>query len=55
MSELVLIGNSPDSICIYLVQEYVVMSCRYTTMKSHLKVVPNVYIGLHRCFVSLAC
>ena len=35
MSELVLIGNSPDSISIHLVQEYVVMSCKYTTVKSH--------------------
>ena len=35
MSELVLIGSSPDSICIYLVQEYVVLSCRYTTVESH--------------------
>ena len=35
MSELVLIGNSPDSISIDLVQEYVIKSCRYTTVKSH--------------------
>ena len=48
MRELVLIGNSPDSISIHWMQEYVVMSCRYTAVKSHLKVVPNVYIGLHR-------
>ena len=35
MSELVLIVSSPDSICIYLVEEYVVMSCRDITVKSH--------------------
>ena len=35
MSELLLIGNSHDSISIHLVQEYVVMSCGNTTVKSH--------------------
>ena len=35
MSELVWIGNSPDSISICLVHEYVMRSCRYTTVKSH--------------------
>ena len=35
MSELVWIGNSPDSISIHLVQEYVMRSCRYTTVNSH--------------------
>ena len=47
MSELVWMGNSPDSIFIHLVKEYVMMPCRYTLMKSHCKVVPNVYIGLY--------
>ena len=55
MSELVWMGNSPDSIFIHLVAEYVIRSCRYTIVKHHCKVVPNVYIGLYRCFVSLAC
>ena len=35
MSELVLIVCSPDNIFIYLVEEYVVMSCRDTTVKNH--------------------
>ena len=35
MSELVLIGNSADNISIHLVEEYVVTSCRYKTVKSH--------------------
>ena len=48
MSELVWMGNSPDSIFMYLVEEYVMRLCRYTTVKSHCKVVPNVYIGLYR-------
>ena len=48
MSELVWMGNSPDSIFMHLVEEYVMRSCRYTTVKSHGKVVPNVYIGLYR-------
>ena len=34
IGDLVLVGNSPDSISTHLVQEYVVMSCRYTTVKS---------------------
>ena len=34
MSELVWIGNSPDSISMHLVQEYVMRSCRYTTVNS---------------------
>ena len=55
MSELVWIGNSPDSISIHLVEEYVMRSFRYTTVKSHWKVVPNIYIGLYRWFVSFAC
>ena len=55
MSELVWMGNSVDSIYMYLVEEYVMSSCRYTTVKSHHKVVPNLveawysleqYIGL---------
>ena len=54
MSELVWRGNSPYSISIHLVQEYVMISCKYTTVKQSLKVVPNVYIGLHNSFVSLA-
>ena len=41
-------GNSADSICMHLVEEYVMMSCRYTTVKSHCKVVPNVHIELYR-------
>ena len=48
MSELVLMGNSPGSIFMHLVEEYVMRSCRYTTVMSHCKVVPNVYIGLYR-------
>ena len=48
MSELVWMGNSADSIFMHLVEEYVMRSCRYTTVKSHCKVVPNVYIGLYR-------
>ena len=35
MSALVWIGNSPDSIFMHLVKEYVMRSCRYTTVKSH--------------------
>ena len=35
MNELVWIANSPDSISIHLVQEYVMRSCRYTTVKIH--------------------
>ena len=48
MSALVWMGNSADSIFMHLVEEYVMWSCRYTTVKSHCKVVPNVYIGLYR-------
>ena len=48
MSELVWMGNSADSIFMHLLEEYVMWSCRYTTVKSHCKVVPNVYIGLYR-------
>ena len=48
MSELVWIGNSPDSIFMHLVEEYVMRSYRYTSVKSHCKVVPHVYIGLYR-------
>ena len=33
MSELVWMGNSADSIYMYLVEEYVMRSCRYTTVK----------------------
>ena len=55
MSELVLMGNSADSIFMHLVEEYVMRSCRYTAVQSHCKVVPNVYIGLYRLFVSVAC
>ena len=55
MSELVWMGNSPNSIFMHLVEEYVMRSCRYPTVKSHCKVVPNVYIGMYRQFVSLGC
>ena len=55
MSELVSMGNSADSIYMHLVEEYVMMSYRYTTVKSHHNVVPNVYIGVYRCFLSLHC
>ena len=48
MSELGSMGNSADSIYMHLVEEYVMMSCRYTTAKSHCKVVPNVDIGMYR-------
>ena len=48
MSELVLMDNSADSIFIHLVEEYVMRSCRYTTVKNHCKVVPNVYVGPYR-------
>ena len=48
MSELVWIGNSPDSIFMHLVEEYVMRSSRYTTVKNHCKVVPHVYIGLYK-------
>ena len=48
MSELVWMGNSADSIFMHLVEEYVMWSCRYTTVKSHWQVVPNVYIQLYR-------
>ena len=48
-------GNSPDSIFMHLVEEYVMRSCRYTTVKHHCKVVPNVYIGLYQRFVSFGC
>ena len=48
MSELVWMGNSADRIFMHLVEEYVMRSCRYTTVKSHCKVAPNVYIGLYR-------
>ena len=55
MSELVWMGNSPDSIFMHLVEEYVMRSCRYTPVKTHCKVVPYVYIGPYRWFVSLWC
>ena len=48
MSELVSMGNNAGSIYMHLVEEYVMMSCRYTTVKSHCKVVANVYIGVYR-------
>ena len=48
MSELVSIVNSADNIYMNLVAEYVMRSCRNTTVKSHQKVVPNVYIRLYR-------
>ena len=48
MSKLVWMGNSADSIFMHLVEEYVMRSCGYTTVKSHYKVVPNLYIGLYR-------
>ena len=53
MSELVWMGNSPDSIFMHLVEEYVMRSCRYTTVKSHWKVVPSVYIGMHRWYIGV--
>ena len=55
MSELVWMGNSADSIFMHLVEEYVMRSCRYTNVKSHCKVFPNVYVGLYRWLVSLGC
>ena len=48
MSELVWMRNCPDSICMHLVEEYVMRSCRYTAVKSHCKVVSNVYICPYR-------
>ena len=48
MSELVSMGNSADSINMLLLEENAMMSCRYTTVQSHCKVVPNVYVGLYR-------
>ena len=45
MSQLVLMGNSPNCIFMYLVEEYVLRSCRYTTVKRHCEVVPNVIYG----------
>ena len=48
ISEMVWMGNSPDSIFMHLVEEYVMRPCRYTVVQSHCKVVPNVYIGLYR-------
>ena len=48
MSQLVWMGNSPHSIFMHLVEEYVMRSCRYTTVKSHCKEVPIIYIGLYR-------
>ena len=48
VSELFWMGNSHDSIFMHLVAEYVMRSCRYTTVKYHCKVVLNVYIGLYR-------
>ena len=48
MCELVWMGNSPDSIFMHLVEEYMMRSCRYTTVKSHCKVVPHIYIELYR-------
>ena len=41
-------GNSLDSIFMHLVEECVMRLCRYTTVKSHCNVVPNVHIGLYR-------
>ena len=48
MSELVWMRNSAESIFMHLVVGYVTWSCRYTSVQSHCKVVPNVYIGLYR-------
>ena len=48
MSELLWMGSSPPSIFMHLVEEYVMRSYRYTTVKNSCKVVPNVYIGLYR-------
>ena len=47
MSEFVWMGNGADSIYMYVVEEYVMRSCRYTCVKSYHKVVPHVYIGLY--------
>ena len=48
ISELVWMGNSAYSIFMHMVEEYMMWSCRYTTVKSHCKIVPNVYIGQYR-------
>ena len=48
MSALVWMGYSAGSIFMHYVEEYVMWSCRYTTVKSHCKVVPNVYIGQYK-------
>ena len=55
MSELVWMGNSADSILMHLVEGYVMWSCRYTSVQSHCKVVPYVYKGLYRWFLSHYC
>ena len=55
MSEMIWMGNSPAGIFMHLVEEYVMRSCRYPTVKTHWKVVANVYIGLYWWFVSLGC
>ena len=47
MGELVWMGNSADGIFMHLVEGYVMWSCRHTTVQSHWKVVPNVYIGMY--------
>ena len=44
MSELVWMGNSTVSIFMHLVEEYVMRSCRYTTVKSLCKVVYQMFI-----------
>ena len=41
-------GNSAVNIYMYMVEEYVMRSCRYTCVRSYCKVVPHVYIGLYR-------
>ena len=48
MSEFVWMGNSADSMYMYVVEEYVMRSCRYTCVRSYCKVVPHVYIELYR-------
>ena len=55
MNELMWIGNSADSIFIHLVEWYVMCWCRYTSVQSHCKVVPNVYIGLYRWYLLHYC
>ena len=54
MCKLVRRENSPDSISLHLVQEYVIRWHRYKNCKWSLLVVPMVYKGLQSSFVSLS-